>query len=205
MKLKVIHLCALSDLSCPTRDLKDEKSSDGRLTPNSRKEAFAKSKLAMTLDYVFGRNTSNALIFSDLQFVYSRRTGRLKYVENRNSKQILFSFRPNGTIAPTIAGASLLLSKSKLSTIKTRPSWTVTVLDGVSQVVSEGRTVFCKHIVHCDDSLRAGHDVAILNEKGNLLAVGKSIISGQMMKQFKRGPAIKVREGSLKNAANEFG
>lgn len=169
------------------------------------KESFARSKLAMTLDYIFGRNTSEAIDFSDLAFVYSRRTGRLKYVEGKTSKRVLFSFRPNGTIAPTIAGASLLLSRYKLSGIKKRPRWTVTVIDGVSEVVSQGKTVFCKHVVHCDDSLRGGDDVVVLNQKGDLLAVGKSIIAGPMMKQFKRGAAVKVREGSLKNAADELG
>ena len=178
---------------------------DKRLSTSSSKEVFSRSKLAMTLEYIFGRNTSRSLNFSQLQFVFSRRTGRLKYAADRNSKQVLFTFRPNGTVAPTIEGASLLLSKSKVTKIKSRPRWTITVLDGVSEVVSEGKTVFCKHVVHCDDSLRAGDDVSILNEKGDLLAVGRSIISGPMMKQFKRGPAVKVREGSLKNAADEFG
>jgi archaeosine-15-forming tRNA-guanine transglycosylase len=34
-----------------------------------------------------------------------------------------------------------------------------------------------------------------LNERGNLLAVGSTVISSQLMKQFKRGVAVKVREG----------
>jgi archaeosine-15-forming tRNA-guanine transglycosylase len=35
-----------------------------------------------------------------------------------------------------------------------------------------------------------------LNEKKELLAVGKAVIHGAAMKQFKRGQAVKVREGA---------
>lgn len=69
------------------------------------------------------------------------------------------------------------------------------MIDGVTEFVSGGKTVFCKHIVHCDDSLRANEDVVVLNEGGELLAVGRSIIAGPLMKQFKRGVAVKVRQG----------
>ncbi len=70
------------------------------------------------------------------------------------------------------------------------------MINGVSDVVSSGKTVFCKHVVRCDDSLRAGEDVVILNERKELLAVGRTVMSGGAVKQFKRGQAIKVREGA---------
>lgn len=170
------------------------------------KNVFNRSKLAMSIDYIFGKGASKALSYSELELVYSRRTGRLKYITDRTSNQILFTFRPNGSIAPTVDGAGLLLSKFDLSSkLEKRPQWTVTVVEGVSDLVSAGKTAFCKHIVHCNDSLRAGDDVAILSESGRLLAVGRAILPGPLMKQFKRGPAIKVREGCLKkNAIDEF-
>ena len=168
-----------------------------------KRDEFSKSKLTMTLDYIFGKNTSPALKYSDLEFKYSRRTGRLKYVLAKGAKSVLFSFRPNGSIAPTMQGFAMLLSNHKLVKLKTRPRWSVTVIDGVSEVVSGGKTVFCKHVVACSDSLRAGQDVAILNEKGDLLATGRTIIAGPLMKQFKRGAAVKVREGVEKIASDE--
>jgi archaeosine-15-forming tRNA-guanine transglycosylase len=54
--------------------------------------------------------------------------------------------------------------------------------------------------VHCDDRLHPSEDVAVINERGELLAVGKSVVSGKTMKQFKRGVAIKIREGASENA-----
>lgn len=168
-----------------------------------KRDEFSKSKLAMSLDYIFGKDTSRALDYSNLAFQYSHRTGRLKYVSAKDTEDLLFSFRPNGSIAPTISGYTIFLSKHKLTNVLRRPRWTVTVIDGVSEFVSSGRTVFCKHVVSCSDSLRAGQDVTILNEKGELLATGRAIISGPWIKQFKRGAAVKVREGSQKIAPDE--
>ncbi len=166
-----------------------------------RRYEFGESKLTMTLDYIFGKNTSRALDYSNLKFKHSRRTGRLKYVVQRSSDRVLFSLRPNGSVAPSLAGYKILLSRQKLT--KRRPAWTVTVIDGVSQIVSAGKTVFCKHVTACSDELRAGEDVAVLNEKGELLAAGRAILAGPMIKQFKRGAAVKVRVGTEKNASDE--
>lgn len=159
-------------------------------------------KLSMSLDYIFGKNTSRAILGMDLEFEYSRRTGRIRYVLAAVSKNVLFSLRPNGSIAPSIQGFRSLLSKCRLSSIRTRPSWVLTVLNGVSEVVSTGKTVFCKHVVACSNELRAGQDVAILNEAGDLLAAGRTVLSGPVIKQFKRGVAVKVREG-VKHATDE--
>lgn len=168
-----------------------------------KRDDFSKSKLAMTLDYIFGKSSSRSLDFSKLDFQYSNRTSRLKYVRLDDSKDLLFTFRANGSLAPTITGYRILLSKINLANIHKRPSWSLTVIDGVSEFVSQGRTVFCKHIVYCSDNLRAGQDVVILGENGNILASGRSILSGPTIKQFKRGAAVKVREGSQKNAPDE--
>ncbi len=152
---------------------------------------FDKSKSEMSLDYIFGAGVSKNIDFSKISFVHSRKTGRIKQLEDTASGKVLFTFRPNGTIAPTPAGASLLISRKP----NPRARWIVTVADGVSEIVSKGKTVFCKHVTSCSDSLRAGEDVVVLNEKRELLAVGRSVISGRAMKQFKRGQAIKIREG----------
>jgi len=165
-----------------------------RCTTNSTavRSLFDKSKIMMSLDYIFGKGVSKKVDFVNIAFVHSRKTGRLKQLEDKNSGKILFTFRPNGTIAPTPLGASLLLSTK----LNPRFRSTVTVMDGVSEVVSSGKTVFCKHVVSCDDSLRAGEDVLVLNEAKKLLAVGRMVLSGSAVKQFKRGQAIKVREGA---------
>jgi predicted RNA-binding protein (TIGR00451 family) len=166
---------------------------------NSKKSELSKTKLAMSLDYIFGRGTSEKLDFKNLEFRYSRRTGRLRYVTNIGSNRILFTFRPNGSIAPTIEGARLLLGGKQMK--RSRYRWIITVVEGVSEFVSNGKTVFCRHVVDCDESLKSGEDVAVVNQKGKLLAVGKSVVSASFMKQFKKGVAVKVREGSGTNGS----
>jgi conserved protein with predicted RNA binding PUA domain len=160
------------------------------------KNDFAKSKLVMSLDYIFGKGTGKKLDLEKLDFKFSRRTGRLKYVIEKSSGKIFFTFRSNGTIAPTMLGAEMLMSGRNISRVKSRPRWTITVLDGVSDFISNGRTVFCKHVVSCSNLLRPGEDVAVLNESGKLLAMGRSVIAGPVLKQFKRGAAVKIREGA---------
>jgi conserved protein with predicted RNA binding PUA domain len=163
-------------------------------------ESFWKSKLKMSLDYIFGKGTSKKIEFSNLAFEFSNRTGRLKQITQKGTGYVLFSFRPNGSIAPTVKGAGYLWEWSghkstKRVAVKSRPRWVVTVIDGVTELVSQGKTVFCKHVAYCDDSLRAEEDVVVMNVKGEIIAVGRSTVSGPLMKQFKRGVAIKVREG----------
>ncbi|MGI0083684.1 MAG: PUA domain-containing protein [Nitrososphaerales archaeon] len=164
------------------------------------KQALTRSKLVMSFDYIFGRGTSKKLDFEKFDFQYSRRTGRLRYVVDRLSKDILFTLRPNGSIAPTILGARNMLGK-RVST-RSRPRWVVTVIDGVSEFVASGKTVFCRHVATCSKDLLAGEDVVILNQKGDLLAVGKSVVPASVMKQFKKGVAVKVREGIRRNGSS---
>ncbi len=161
---------------------------------SSTKKEFAKAKLSMSLDFIFGRGTSRKLKFDEMDYQFSRKTGRLRYVVDHSTKKVLFTLRANGSIAPTIDGATLMLGSFRGRSSRW-PRFAVTVLNGVSDFVSEGKTVFCKHVVFCDKSLRAGEDVVILNEKGILLGVGKSVVPCKFMKQFKRGVAVKMREG----------
>jgi predicted RNA-binding protein (TIGR00451 family) len=159
----------------------------------ARKKAFDMSKTKMTMDYLFGEGVSKKIDFSKISFVHSRKTGRIRQLEEVGSGKVLFTFRPNGSIAPTLLGAKLLLSGAR----NFRAAWIITVMDGVSEIVSQGKTVFCKHVVRCEYALRANDDVVILNEKKELLAVGRAVINGQAMKEFKRGQAVKVREGAI--------
>lgn len=159
------------------------------------KREFSKLKLAMSLDYIFGRGAGKKIDYDELEYQYSKKTGRLRYVLDPKTKKVLFSLRANGSIAPTVAGAGLLLGKSQLGRSSRRPRYVITVLDNVSDLVAAGKTVFCKHVVSCDKSLRGNEDVMVLNETGKLLAVGKTVVAGPIMKQFKRGVAVKVREG----------
>ena len=63
--------------------------------------------------------------------------------------------------------------------------------------VEDGRSVFCGHVVWCGKNIRIQGDVPVLY-KNKVIAVGKAILSSEMMKEQRIGVAVKVRD-SLKN------
>jgi uncharacterized protein with predicted RNA binding PUA domain len=66
----------------------------------------------------------------------------------------------------------------------------------------EGRSVFCKHVVWCGKNVRISADTPILFEN-KVIAVGKAILSSEMISDFNQGVAIKVRD-SLKSRKEEI-
>ena len=65
-----------------------------------------------------------------------------------------------------------------------------------SKFIREGGTAFCKHVIDSDQAIRAYDEVILVDEKDNLLATGKAMLSGEEMKIFGHGVAVKVRYGS---------
>ena len=56
-----------------------------------------------------------------------------------------------------------------------------------------------KHIMKADLAIRPQNEVIIVDQKGNLVAVGKAVLSGYEMLSFKLGVAVKVRRGVNEN------
>jgi len=81
-----------------------------------------------------------------------------------------------------------------LSRLKKPPNIVVVQTD-VSEFIKAGGDVFAKHIVRADGNLRPAEEVIVTDENGGLLAVGRAELSGNDMKFFKRGVAVKVRRG----------
>ncbi|MFQ5970198.1 MAG: PUA domain-containing protein [Nitrososphaerales archaeon] len=148
-----------------------------------------RQKIAVHLDAIFGSDTSNSIPLDRLEFTFSKRTGRIKNILLDNN--LVATLRKDGGLALTIFGAKLLMQSS---TFKQN---SVVVSKDIAEFIAEGKSVFCKHVVNCGNNVRIGSDVAVLDENGNLIAVGKSVLSAKMIREFKRGVAVKVRE-SLK-------
>jgi len=112
----------------------------------------------------------------------------------KNGKLVATMRPKDGYIALTSEGAVLFLSAMKT------PSNLVVAQDDVADFIKIGGDVFAKHIIHADESIRPAEEVVITNEEGKLLGVGKAVLSGNDMKYFKRGVAVKVRSGTEKSA-----
>jgi len=122
-------------------------------------------------------------------FEFSRRTGRIKNFSIAG--RLAGTLRTDGGIALTIAGAQHLLDKSE----GFRENCVASVQEAVP-FVSEGRSLFCRHVEWCGSNVRVGSDVAVIDSSNNqVIAVGAAILPAKLMKRYSRGVAVKIREG----------
>jgi conserved protein with predicted RNA binding PUA domain len=150
-------------------------------------------KLEQSLDALFGTGSSKYLP-KDVDIVLSRKTGRIRTVSHKG--KILCTLRINGSLAISIDFAQTLLQS------KTFRENCIEINNDAAPFVMEGRSVFCKHVVWCGKNVRIGADTPILFEN-QVIAVGKAILSSEMISDFERGVAIKVRD-SLKSRKEEI-
>jgi predicted RNA-binding protein (TIGR00451 family) len=145
-------------------------------------------KLIGVANYQFGAPAGDVLFKGKFRVKCSRRTGRIRHVFR--GKNLLATLRPiDGYLALSLAGARVLLSKMK------SPPNVIVVENGVSEFIKNGGDVFAKHIVTAPESIRPAEEVIVTDEDGTLLGVGTSRLSGNDMKYFKRGVAVRVRKG----------
>lgn len=145
-------------------------------------------RIRSVADYQFGKGVGTALFPEDVEIVYSQRTGRIRYVYLGGDR--LATLRPtDGLFSLSIAGARRI-AESGCSV-----NCFVIVQNEVSEVIADGGDVFAAHVVKADCGIRPKDEVIVIGINGKILAVGKAVLSGEEMKVFKRGVAVKVRRG----------
>jgi predicted RNA-binding protein (TIGR00451 family) len=103
--------------------------------------------------------------------------------------KLLATVRSNdGLIALTFEGAM------KLRTLLPSGSFRVIASDDAARFILKGKSLFSKHVLEADPRILPGDEVLIENSKGELLAVGKAVLSGCEMGKFRRGLAVKIRK-----------
>jgi conserved protein with predicted RNA binding PUA domain len=153
----------------------------------------SKEKICHHVDALFGIGVSDA-IPEDLEFEYSRKTGRLKNFSIRN--QLVATLRTDGGLALTIFGARILIRNKKFIDNCVIPR------SEAIPFVSEGRSLFCKHVEWCGSNVKVGSDVAVIDNHGDVLAIGRSVLGYEVMKRYRKGVAVKVREGIKSRVTN---
>jgi predicted RNA-binding protein (TIGR00451 family) len=148
-------------------------------------------KVRSIADYQFGQGVGNTLFPENIQIEYSKRTGRIRYINHNNERL--------ATLRPTDGLYSLSIKAAK-TLAENFPSARcfVTVQTDVSKYIADGGDVFAVHVVNVDEALRARDEVVVLDEKKQVLAVGRAVLSSAEMKAFKTGVAVKVRHGTKK-------
>ena len=149
-------------------------------------------KLHHTIDALFGNGVSKFLP-KKIEITYSKKNGRIRSVFH--DEKLLCTLRIDGGLAITPLFAQMLLKSKKFKEncleidIDSKP------------FVEEGRSVFCNHVVWCGKNIQISSDVPVLF-KSQVIAVGKAVLSSEMIQSQNRGVAIKIRD-SLKSQNKE--
>ncbi len=150
------------------------------------------------MDFLFGRDISSVLP-KDLELEYSRKTGKIKNFSI--DEKLIGTFRTDGGIALTIDGANFFLKQKGFQS-----NCVVPVEDAIP-FVSEGRSLFVKHVLKCGENVKSGSEVAVVDKNESVLAVGRSLLPFLYYLQslddiadhnggsLIRGIGIKIREG----------
>ena len=147
-------------------------------------------------DYQFGRGVGIGLFPEECTYIFST-TGRIR--------QILFGGVRLATVRASDGRLTLGIEGAKrLRTILPAPGYRVVIHDDVAEFVAQGKNAFAKHVVAADPAIRAGDDVLVVAGDDRLIACGAAVVSGTEMLAFNYGVAVRVRQGSEKNASGKY-
>ena len=148
-------------------------------------------KVKAIADYQFGFGAGDALFDGNIKIEKSKKTGKIRHIYD--GKVLIVNMRASDSY--------LVLSKEgakRLHNAMPYPENRVVVNKDSEPFALDGKSVFCKFVVDCDDNIRAKDEVLIVNEQDKLLAYGKALLGACEIKEFKTGQAIKTRKGMKK-------
>ena len=145
-------------------------------------------KLHHTIDALFGNGVSKFLP-KKIEITYSKKNGRIRSVFH--DEKLLCTLRIDGGLAITPLFAQMLLKSKKFK------EYCLEIDIDSKPFIEEGRSVFCNHVVWCGKNIQISSDVPVLF-KSNVIAVGRAVLSSEMIQSQNRGVAIKIRD-SLKS------
>ncbi|WP_458403485.1 tRNA guanosine(15) transglycosylase TgtA [Methanobrevibacter sp.] len=148
-------------------------------------------KVKAIADYQFGYGAGEALFTGNINIEKSKKTGKIRHIYD--GKVLIVNMRASDSY--------LILSKEgakRLHNAMPYPQNRVVVNKDSEPFALDGKSVFCKFVVDCDENIRAKDEVLIVNEQDKLLAYGKALLGACEIEQFQTGQAIKTRKGMKK-------
>ncbi|WP_407416333.1 tRNA guanosine(15) transglycosylase TgtA [Methanobrevibacter sp.] len=148
-------------------------------------------KIKAIANYQFGWGAGEALFKGNINIEKSKKTGKIRHIYD--GKTLIVNMRASDSY--------LVLSKEgarRLHAAAPYPKNRVVVNKDSEPFALDGKSVFSKFVVECDDGIRANDEVLIVNEEDKLLAFGKSLLSAVEINNFQTGQAIKTRKGFKK-------
>ena len=148
-------------------------------------------KVKAIADYQFGVGAGDALFTGNIKIEKSKKTGKIRHIYD--GKTLIVNMRASDSF--------LILSKEgakRLHAATQYPKNRVVVNKDSEPFSLEGKSVFAKFVVECDEDIRAKDEVLIVNEEDKLLAYGKALLGACEINDFQSGQAIKTRKGMKK-------
>jgi 7-cyano-7-deazaguanine tRNA-ribosyltransferase len=142
-------------------------------------------------DMQFGKGAQDILLTGEIELVKSKKTGKIRNVIS-DGQHILSMRASDGLFTLKIEGAKRLHKGFG------KPALRVMVEDDSIEFNREGKNVFAKFVLDCDDELRPGDEVLVVDKKDELVAIGRASMNREEMLAFNIGIAVKVREGLKK-------
>ncbi len=144
-----------------------------------------------TLDMQFGSSIGTRLVMQDgieITFRKSRKTGRIRNIFFNKGHVFSINAR-SGRIILTREGAKILHRNLDF------PGYRVVIMEDAIPFVRKGKSVFSRFVLECDEEIRPGDQVLVVDEKDELLAWGKALLNRKEMMDFDTGAAVNVKKG----------
>jgi len=166
-----------------------ERSTDMESVPEGEEPFDPLFERAMAVArYQFGIDAADAMMRGKIELVTSKNTGKIRNVIS-DGAHILSMRAGDGLYTLRPEGAARIVENVPA------PHMRVVVCDDAIPFVSEGRNVFCAFVTDCDENIRPMEEVLVVDKTDKLVAVGRAMLIRGEMLSFKRGVAVKVRDG----------
>ena len=171
-------------------------------TPDLKKQGQIIDKLCV----LYNVGLQDAIQLCENSTFVMSRTNRIRNLIDAEGLHLFSPRLAEGGMSLTVEGARKLHSLRKLPTPDDftmndfsfypgqGPAWVV-VDNDAEPFVNEGRNVMHGFVLACDPWIRPGETVLIVNSNGKLLAIGRSQSTSSELATFKKGIAVKVRDG----------
>jgi uncharacterized protein with predicted RNA binding PUA domain len=154
--------------------------------PRSEIKDWIVRKMTALLSVQWGITEVSRMNLDSMDFTFSRATGKLRHV-SRNG-EILFTVVPStGLLTPAYKGGLEILS------VGVHEDYIVKMDEDAAEFVAKGKSALAKFVAHANSELRAGEEVLVVDTEGDLLGVGRAVLSGSEMMAFNRGVAVAIR------------
>ena len=164
------------------------KSTIDELGPSKKKKVdMDLLRVSAVADMQFGKDASKALFKGKIDIAKSKKTHKIRNI-HCDGKHVLSMRAGDGFFTLKIEGAKLLHKYFSY------PNLRVIVEKDAVPFVKDGKSVFAKFVEDCDPNLRPFDECLIVDEKDNLLAVGRCLLNRLEMLSFNYGMAVKSRE-----------